>query len=207
MDKLEHIFELQKGFQDKIKRERNLDFTPDQWIQKQTLAMISELAELLDEVNFKWWKNPHELNNANIREELGMAYSVYTYPSSYRGVGTFNIYAGTNPENGETVIREIKEQLRLFLEKGMTEKEFKSAKAQLRGGFLLGLESSSGRMQALGRGMLLFGHVKTPEETIEKIDAVTMESVMELAKRLLNAKPSAAIVGKDAQKYLDFIGG
>jgi len=142
-----------------------------------------------------------------IREELGMAYSVYTYPSSYRGVGTFNIYAGTNPENGETVIREIKEQLRLFLEKGMTEKEFKSAKAQLRGGFLLGLESSSGRMQALGRGMLLFGHVKTPEETIEKIDAVTMESVMELAKRLLNAKPSAAIVGKDAQKYLDFIGG
>ena len=70
MDKLEHIFELQKGFQDKIKRERNLDFTPDQWIQKQTLAMLSELAELLEEVNFKWWKNPHELNNANIREEL-----------------------------------------------------------------------------------------------------------------------------------------
>ena len=66
MDKLEHIFELQKGFQDKIKRERNLDFTPDQWIQKQTLAMISELAELLDEVNFKWWKNPHDLYNVYV---------------------------------------------------------------------------------------------------------------------------------------------
>ena len=142
-----------------------------------------------------------------IREELGMAYSVFTYASSYRGVGSFNIYAGTNPENGETVIREIRQQLKLFLENGMTEKEFKSAKAQLRGGFLLGLESSSGRMQALGRGTLLFGSVKTPEETIEKIDAVTMESVMELARRLLAGTPSAAIVGKDAKKYLDFIGG
>ena len=142
-----------------------------------------------------------------IREDLGMAYSVYTYPSSYRGVGSFNVYVGTNPENGETVIRELKEQLALFLEKGMTEKEFKSAKAQLRGGFLLGLESSSGRMQSLGRRMLLYGKVITPEETIAKIDAVTMESVMELAQKLLCAQPSAAIVGKDAQKYLEYIGG
>ena len=54
MDKLERIFELQKGFQDKLRVERHLDFTPEEWIQKQTLAMISELAELLEEVNFKW---------------------------------------------------------------------------------------------------------------------------------------------------------
>ena len=47
----------------------------------------------------------------------------------------------------------------------------------------------------------------TPEETIAKIDAVTLEGTMELARRLLSASPSAAIVGKDAQKYLDLIGG
>ena len=40
------------------------------WLQKQTLAMISELAELLEEVNFKWWKNPHELRPDCVREEL-----------------------------------------------------------------------------------------------------------------------------------------
>ncbi len=142
-----------------------------------------------------------------IREELGMAYSVYTYPSSYRGVGSFNVYAGTNPENGETVIRELQEQMALFLQEGMTEKEFKSAKAQLRGGFLLGLESSSGRMQSLGRGMLLFNKTRSPEEVIQKIDAVTIEDTMALAKKILSASPSAAIVGKNAQKYLDFIGG
>ena len=142
-----------------------------------------------------------------IREELGMAYSVYSYASSYRGVGSFNIYAGTNPENGETVIRELQEQMALFLKEGMTDKEFRSAKAQLRGGFLLGLESSSGRMQSLGRGMLLFSKTRSPEEVIAKIDAVTLDSTMELARRLLNCDPSAAIVGKNAKKYLDFIGG
>ena len=62
-------------------------------------------------------------------------------------------------------------------------------------------------MQSLGRGMLLFGKMRTPEETIAKIDAVTLDGTMELARRLLSASPSAAIVGKDAQKYLDLIGG
>ena len=72
----------------------------------------------------------------------------------------------------------------------MTEKEFKSAKAQLRGGYVLGLESSSGRMQSLGRGVLLFNKTRTPEEIIAKIDAVTLDSVMEIANRVLCAKPS-----------------
>ena len=142
-----------------------------------------------------------------IREDLGMAYSVYTYASSYRGVGSFNLYAGTNPENGKTVIREIQEQMALFLRDGLTDKEFRSAKAQLRGGFLLGLESSSGRMQSLGRGMLLFGKTRTPEETIARIDAVTMDSVMEIAGRVLRSEPSAAIVGRSADKFLSYIGG
>lgn len=140
-----------------------------------------------------------------IREELGMAYTVFSYASSYRGVGSFNLYAGTTPENGETVIRELLEQSRLFLKQGLTEKEFRSAKAQLRGGFLLGLESSSARMQTLGRSLLLFDHLRTLEETLEKIDAITMEDVMTLAEQILSAKPSAAIVGKDAEQYLKFV--
>ena len=142
-----------------------------------------------------------------IREELGMAYSVYTYASSYRGLGSFNVYAGTTPDNAPTVLHELQSQLSLFLRDGLTDKEFKSAKAQLRGGFLLGLESSSGRMQALGRGHLLLGRVRTQEETLARIEAVTPENVMSLARRLLAQKPSAAIVGRDAQKLLTKIGG
>ena len=71
MDKLDHIFELQRGFQDKLKRERGLEGIPmETWLQKQTLAMISELAELLEEVNFKWWKNPKPVDDAALKGEL-----------------------------------------------------------------------------------------------------------------------------------------
>lgn len=142
-----------------------------------------------------------------IREELGMAYSVYTYTSSYQNAGVFNIYAGTTPANGAVVVREIQEQLRLFLKEGISEKEFASAKAQLRGGFVLGLESSSGRMQSIGRGMLLHGRMRTPEETLAKIDAVTPERVMEVACRILSAEPSAAFVGSNAEEYVKLVEG
>ena len=71
MDKLEQIFALQGQFQEKLRRERHLDnISVEEWLQKHTLAMVSELAELLDEVNFKWWKNPRELNRGAIHEEL-----------------------------------------------------------------------------------------------------------------------------------------
>lgn len=142
-----------------------------------------------------------------IREELGMAYSVYSYSSSYRGLGSFNVYAGTTPENAQTVIREMQEQMALFLDKGLSDKEFRSAKAQLRGGYVLGLESSSGRMQAIGRGLLLLNKLRDPEETLQKIDAVTMDSVMEIAHAVLDTEPSAAIVGKNAQRELESVGG
>ncbi|MBE5801305.1 MAG: insulinase family protein [Clostridiales bacterium] len=142
-----------------------------------------------------------------IREELGMAYSVYTYTGSYQGVGVFNIYAGTTPENGETVLREIQEQLRIFLKESISEKEFLSAKAQLRGGYVLGLESSSGRMQSIGRGMLLNGRMRTPEETLAKIDAVTPEKVMEVARRVLSNAPCAAFVGSKAEAFPALVDG
>ncbi len=142
-----------------------------------------------------------------IREELGMAYSVYTYPSSYPGCGVFNVYAGTTPENGETVVAEMQKQMALLLKEGLTDKEFISAKAQLRGGFVLGLESSSGRMQSIGRSTLLLDRINDPQEQMRKIDAVTMEDVLRMGAKVLEANPSAAIVGKDAQRFLEKIEG
>lgn len=71
MDKLDEIFKLQKAFNDEIDETRDLKgISPDEWIQKLTLATMSELAELLAESNFKWWKNPKELNIDNIKEEI-----------------------------------------------------------------------------------------------------------------------------------------
>ena len=71
MDKLESIFAMQKSLDDDIVRLRGLsDIPQDVWLQKEVLAMISELAEVLDEVNFKWWKNPKPLNDDAIKGEL-----------------------------------------------------------------------------------------------------------------------------------------
>lgn len=70
MDKLEKIFEMQKLLDDDIAARRNLDFTTEEWMQKEVLAMLSELSEVLDEVNFKWWKNKKTLDTDALRGEL-----------------------------------------------------------------------------------------------------------------------------------------
>lgn len=71
MDKLENIFAYQNKFDTELVRTRGLeDITMEEWIQKETLAMLSELSELIDEVNFKWWKNKKEVSKDKVKEEL-----------------------------------------------------------------------------------------------------------------------------------------
>lgn len=71
MDKLDVIFGLQKKLDTEIVETRGLTgITKDEWVQKEILAMLSELAELLAEVNFKWWKNPKEINYDNVKDEI-----------------------------------------------------------------------------------------------------------------------------------------
>lgn len=102
MDKLEHIFALQQSFQEKLKRERHLDFTPQEWMQKQTLAMVSELAELLEEVNFKWWKNPHEYDPDKVHEELSDILHFFISMCIESGMTAddlYRVYVDKNKEN------------------------------------------------------------------------------------------------------------
>jgi dimeric dUTPase (all-alpha-NTP-PPase superfamily) len=103
MDKLEEIFRLQAEFQQKIKRERDLNgISMEKWLQMQTLAMVSELAELLEEVNFKWWKNPHELNEGNVREELVDILHFFVGMCLEAGMSAddlYQVYVGKNREN------------------------------------------------------------------------------------------------------------
>lgn len=70
MDKLEKIFEMQKLLDDDIAARRHLTYSTEEWMQKEVLAMLSELSEVLDEVNFKWWKNKKPLNSDALRSEL-----------------------------------------------------------------------------------------------------------------------------------------
>ena len=137
-----------------------------------------------------------------IREEMGMAYSIYTYPSTYVGCGTFAVYAGVSPKNGHAVLDETLKQLDLLCRDGVTEKEFREAKNQLRGSYLLGLESPGSRMQSMGRGQLHLDRCMTPEETVAKIEAVTIESVNAVARRIFANAPCISVVGKQAETYI-----
>lgn len=70
MDKLDEIFRLQEAFDSELVSRRGLSFGFEEWIQKEALAIVAEIGELLDEVNFKWWKNPREVDRERVTEEL-----------------------------------------------------------------------------------------------------------------------------------------
>ena len=132
-----------------------------------------------------------------IREEMGAAYSVYSFPSTYTNCGTFTVYAGTSPETAQQVADELLGQIRLLRDGGVTQEEFDMAKEQLKVSYVLGLESSSARMSAIGRSKLLRGHAVDPQDVIRKIEAVTKEDVERVAHRMFGRPFSASAVGRN----------
>lgn len=103
MDKLDIIFAMQEKFDTDVMKNRGLEnIPPEEWIQKQTLAMLSELAELIAEVNFKWWKNPRPVNVDNVREELVDVLHFFVGMCNRSGMSSeelFNRYVRKNEEN------------------------------------------------------------------------------------------------------------
>lgn len=132
----------------------------------------------------------------HIREDMGAAYSVYSYPSTYIGCGTLSIYAGTSPELAQPVIDALREQIAQLVSGGVTDEEFAMAKDQLKVSYVLGLESSSSRMSSIGRSKLLRGRAVDPQEVIRKIEAVTKADVERIIARVFSGKYAAALVGR-----------
>lgn len=104
MDKLEHIFRMQKKLNDYIIKNHNLEnqFDSDVWIQKNILALISELSEVLDEVNFKWWKNKKPVDSNALKEELADVFHFFVSMCLNAGMTAeelYKIYLNKNEEN------------------------------------------------------------------------------------------------------------
>jgi len=133
----------------------------------------------------------------HIREEMGAAYSVYSYPSTYTNCGTLTIYAGTSPELAQEVIDALHAEIQKLLEDGVTDEEFVMAKDQLKVSYVLGLESSSSRMSSIGRSKLLRGRAVDPDDVVKKIEAVTKEDVERVMKRIFTEKCAASVVGRN----------
>lgn len=102
MDRLDELFRLQAAFDEEVARRRQLSFDTATWIQKEVLAMISELAEILDEVNFKWWKDPKPLDRERLTEEMVDLLHFFLSACLKAGIGPdelFEAYRAKNAEN------------------------------------------------------------------------------------------------------------
>lgn len=131
-----------------------------------------------------------------IREDRGLAYSVFSYPSSYQDCGLYSIYAGMKPSQLKTVTELIIEEIEVLKNSGLTEEELFDSKEQMKGSYILGLESTSGRMISIGKSELMHNKIYSPSEVLEKIDKVDMESVNKCIKAVFNLdRVGGAVIG------------
>jgi predicted Zn-dependent peptidase len=117
-----------------------------------------------------------------VREELGLAYSVYTFTSFHADVGMHGVYVGTGPETAREALEAINTELAQVARDGLPADELAMGKSQLKGQVTLSLESVTSRMYRCA-GVELYGEpYRTLDEMIALIDAVTVEQVAEVAR-------------------------
>ncbi len=125
-----------------------------------------------------------------IREERGLCYSIYAQSGSYDDTGMITIYAGTSAEEiGDLCGLTIDEMKRAA--EDMSEAEISRARAQMKAGLLMGLESPSGRAERMARHIAIWGRVQSAEETTAEIEAVGRGAVLGFAERLVGGTTTA----------------
>ena len=133
----------------------------------------------------------------SVREKRGLAYSVYSFMSSYKEAGVLYVYAGVNPKTVKSAYDCILEELNGLSNNGITLKELNRAKEQLKGSTALSSESSSSLMMSYGKRLLLTNDIFDIEKELNKLSSLTLEDVNQLAKEKFNSSVMAtSIVGK-----------
>ena len=128
-----------------------------------------------------------------IREKRGLAYSVYSFIASYLDTGIWGVYAGSARKKVVEVIELIARELK-ELKDSLSDSELRRAKDQLKGNLILGLESSSSRMQNIARQEIYHGRYFSPDEIIREIEAVSMKQVKDLCEKLFGSGAAALTV-------------
>jgi len=138
-----------------------------------------------------------------IREKRGLAYSIHSYLVSYRDTGMFGIYVGTGEDKVRDVIEIIFRELSRLTTDVFTDQELLAAKEQVKGNFLLSMESTDNRMTRLAKNEIYFGRHLPPEETIAGIEAVSGEAIRELAREIFHAdRVSLAALGNVSDQVI-----
>jgi predicted Zn-dependent peptidase len=131
-----------------------------------------------------------------VREQNALAYSIYSYVTSYRDTGLLTVYAGADPSNALEVVRLVLKELKKIKEEGITSAEEKRVKNQIKGSLVLSLESSNSHMSRLARQEIYFGKYLSMDDIIKGVEKVTAAQVQDLARQLFTRENiSLAILG------------
>lgn len=119
-----------------------------------------------------------------IREKRGLAYAIYSFIASYSDTGLWGIYAGVSRKKVREVIELILQEMH-HLKDTITESELQRAKNQLKGNIILGLESTSSRMNNIARQEIYHGRYFSPKEIMDEVDSITLKQIKDLAELII----------------------
>ncbi|MGO2863329.1 MAG: M16 family metallopeptidase, partial [Brevibacterium sp.] len=138
----------------------------------------------------------------SVREERGLAYAVNCVASQFTDFGTFGIYAGCTPENGQAVVDLALAEWNRLAQEVPSRTELDAIVSQLSGSMVLGLESSAARMNRLARSEIFGIPLESPLDLIERVRSVTAEQVSTMAGDLMGRPRSLSLVGPQADVVL-----
>jgi len=130
-----------------------------------------------------------------VRERRGLAYSVYSYAAHYADAGTFGVAVGCLPSKVTDVLQVVRGELTRVAADGITAEELQRGQGQLRGGLVLSLEDSGSRMSRIAKAELLYDELPSIDDVLDRVAAVTLEDVNDLARRLFTQRQTLAVVG------------
>jgi predicted Zn-dependent peptidase len=130
-----------------------------------------------------------------IRENRGLAYSVFSFSSQHYDTGIWGIYAGCLPAKADEVLSICRDEIAKVISGGLTDAELERGKGQLRGSIVLGLEDPSSRMSRLGKSDLVYPRLEPVDEILAAVEAVTHDDVGEVAAAILSRPKTLAVVG------------
>jgi len=140
-----------------------------------------------------------------VREERGLCYAIYTSGWGVRDAGLFVVHAATSIDLVEDLSAVSSQCLAKMAEEGPTEKEVLRARAQLKAGLMMSLESSAARAEQMARHLLAHDRLISPDELVAKVERVDCEAIRACAERMI-AGPACAVVvgsGEAAQKQAE----
>ncbi|WP_096189075.1 M16 family metallopeptidase [Evansella halocellulosilytica] len=134
-----------------------------------------------------------------VREKRGLAYSVFSYHSSFHDSGMLTIYAGAAQEQVDELFNVMMHTVGELKENGISEKELNNGKEQLKGSLMLGLESTNSRMSRNGKNELMLGRHRTLDEITQEIDLVTTDQVQKTAKSIFNHPYALTLISQEGK--------